>query len=297
MPETIVLKGEHGLPYSKGLMAQSLSASGLAPDRAYEVARALERRLDARGEATIDVDALRELAAEVVGQHEGDDAARRFLEWEGLDRLERPLIVTLGGAPGVGKSTLATLLAGRVGISRVIATDAIRNVIRAFFSHDFMPVVHYSSFEAGATVDPDEIGDGDPDLVGYLRQVASIRTGVVAIAERAIEEGTPMILEGVHLVPGTLGDGEPHGCALVEAVVAIEDEEAHRSHFSLRGAGSARPADRYLRRFEQIRKLQGLLVDRARARGVPVIDATNLDDAVLEAMDIVRAKVSTELSN
>jgi 2-phosphoglycerate kinase len=117
----------------------------------------------------------------------------------------------------------------------------------------------------------------------------------VAIAERAIQEGAPMILEGVHLVPGTLGGGAWDGCALVEAVVAIEDEDAHRSHFSTRGSG--RPADRYLRRFDQIRKLQGLLVERARARGVPVIDATNLDAAVAEAMDIVRAKVSAELSS
>ena len=99
-----------------------------------------------------------------------------------------------------------------------------------------------------------------------------------------------MILEGVHLVPGTLDGAARSGCTLVEAVVAIEDEEAHRSHFSLRGDG--RPAMRYLRRFEQIRKLQGLLVERAQARGVPVIDATNLDAAVLAGMDIVRTRVS-----
>src|SRR5918911_1436254 len=166
MPETIVIKGEHGLPYSKGLMAQSLSASGLAPDRAYELAGELEGRLDERPEGEIAVDALRDLAAVVLREREGDDAAR-------------------------------------VGITRVIATDAVRNVIRAFFSHDFMPVVHYSSFEAGSTVDPAEVGDGDPDVVGYLRQVASVRTGVLAIAERAIQEGTPLILEGVHLLPGS----------------------------------------------------------------------------------------------
>ena len=294
MPETIVLKGADGLPYSKGLMAQSLSASGLAPDRAYEVARTLEARLGERAEAAIAVEELRELAAAVVREEEGDDAARRFLAWEGLDRLERPLIVMLGGAPGVGKSTLATLLAGRVGVTRVVATDAIRQVIRAFFSHDFMPVVHYSSFEAGQTVDPDEVGEGDADIVGYLRQVASVRTGVAAIAERAIQEGTPTILEGVHLVPGSLGDDVGSRCALVEAVVAIEDEDAHRSHFSLRGGD--RPALRYLRRFDQIRKLQGHLVERARSRGVPVIDATNLDAGVAEAMELIRRRVADELS-
>jgi 2-phosphoglycerate kinase len=291
MPETIVVKGGHGLPYSQGLMAQSLSASGLAPDRAYDLARALEARLDERSEPQIDVAGLRELAAGVLREQEGEAAARRFLDWEGLELLERPLVVTLGGAPGVGKSTLASLLAARVGITRVIATDAIRNVIRAFFSHDFMPVVHYSSFEAGATVDPAEVGAGDPDIVGYLRQVASVRTGVVAVTERAVAERTPMILEGVHLIPGSLGDAGAN-CALVEAVLAIEDEDAHRSHFSMRGGD--RPAMRYLDRFEQIRKLQRHLLDRARSQGAPVIDTTNLDAAVATAMELVRDAVSAE---
>jgi 2-phosphoglycerate kinase len=75
MPETIVVKGEHGLPYSKGLMAQSLSASGLAPDRAYEVARVIESRLAERSEPDIDVEGLRRLAAEA--------ASTRARRWPG----------------------------------------------------------------------------------------------------------------------------------------------------------------------------------------------------------------------
>ena len=292
MPETVVLKGTHGVPYSKGLMAQSMSASGLAPERAYQAARVLEGLLDERGQAEIDTEALRRLAAEVLSEQEGDEAASRFLDWQGLDRLQRPLIVVLGGAPGVGKSTLATLLASRMGITRVMPTDAIRNVIRAFFSHDFMPVVHYSSFEAGATVDPAEVGDADPDIVGYLRQVAAVRTGVSAIVDRALGEGTSMVLEGVHLIPGSVGAEARARCVLVEAVVAIRDEEAHRAHFTLRG--DDRPAMRYLRRFDQIRKLQDHLVERARAQGAPVIDATNLDAALAVTMELVRRAASAE---
>src|SRR5207253_3675270 len=33
------LGGEHGLPYSRGLMARALMAVGVAPDRAYALAR------------------------------------------------------------------------------------------------------------------------------------------------------------------------------------------------------------------------------------------------------------------
>ena len=293
MPDTVVVKGEGGLPYSKGLMAQSLSAAGVAPERAYEVARALEGRLAEEGRAEIPVADLRVLAAEVLREREGDDAAQRFLDWEDLDRLERPLVVLLGGTAGVGKSTLSTLLASRVGITRVIATDAIRHVIRAFFSHDLMPAVHYSSFEAGTAFEPAPGIEGDRDIAGYLRQVESVRTGAAAILDRALQEGTPMILEGVHLVPGSVGPAVSDRCVLVEAVLAIEDEDAHRSHFSLRGG--SRPADRYLNRFDQIRKLQAYLVERARSNGAPVIEAQNLDVALAEAMELVHAAVRAEL--
>ena len=130
-PETIVIHKGHGLPYSKGLMAQSLSASGLSLERSFELAREIERRLALRGD------------------REGESAVRRYLGWRRLDRLDRPLVVLIGGTTGVGKSTLATMLAGRLGITRVIATDVIRQVLRAFFTVEAMPTVHFSAFDAG----------------------------------------------------------------------------------------------------------------------------------------------------
>ena len=60
-----------------------------------------------------------------------------------------PLVLLVGGATGTGKSTVATEVAHRLGITRVTSTDFIRQTIRAFFSETRMPSVHYSSFEAG----------------------------------------------------------------------------------------------------------------------------------------------------
>jgi 2-phosphoglycerate kinase len=282
MSETVVMKGGHGLPYSKGLMAQSLSASGLSPERAYELARLIEARLPG-GE--VEVSAVERLAADVLRELEGEEAVRRFGEWQRLDRLDLPPIVLLAGAPGVGKSTLASMLAGRLGIHRVIATDAIRHVIRAFFSRDLMPFAHYSSFEAALALDPEEESGADPDITGFMRQAQTVRTGVMAIVDRACQEGTPMVVEGVHLVPGLINGELSHRCVPVHAVLTVSDEELHRSHFSLRGG--ERPADRYLDRFAQIRKLQDHLVARAQARGVPVIDNANIDAAVSQAMQLV----------
>ena len=56
----------HGLPYSKGLMAQSISATGLSLERAFELARMIEQRLDASGGGEIDIEALYSLAEEVL---------------------------------------------------------------------------------------------------------------------------------------------------------------------------------------------------------------------------------------
>ena len=126
----------------------------------------------------------------MLREAEGEAAVRRFRDWNRLDRLDRPLIVMVGGAAGVGKSTLATMLAHRLGITRVIATDVIRQVLRAFFTHEAMPVVHHSAFEV--------------DLAGFEEQAELVGTGIEAIVERAGAERTPIVVEGVHAVPGTL---------------------------------------------------------------------------------------------
>ena len=185
--DTVVVKHGHGLPYSKGLMAQSLSASGIAPERAYDLARTIELRLVGGKEREIDIQDLCELAEEVIEQEAGARAVRRFRDWRGLDHLDRPLMVMLGGTAGVGKSTLATMLAGRLGLTRVIPTDVVRQVLRSCLSHDIMPAVHYSSFEAGRAVALRPDGT-DADLVGFVRQAESVATGLEAIVERAVTE-------------------------------------------------------------------------------------------------------------
>ena len=64
----------------------------------------------------------------------GERYAKNFVRWREVERLDVPLVILIGGATGVGKSTIATQLAARLGIVRVVATDAIREVMRAMFS-------------------------------------------------------------------------------------------------------------------------------------------------------------------
>lgn len=286
--EPLPLGGRDGLPYSKGLMARALTATGVPGDRAYELARRIEADLGEHGVDEVDLDRLQELAVEVLGSGEGEQTMRRLRRFRELQQLDLPLIVLVGGATGTGKSTVATEVAHRLGITRVTSTDFVRQTMRAFFSKEFMPSIHYSSFDAAAAVPDSETGD--PTLLGFLDQTQNVLVGVRASIERALQEGWSMVLEGVHLVPGML-PARIGGALVVHCVLSVESEKRHASHFAIRDAASegVRPLDRYLESLERIRTIQRYIVERARRAGVPVIENADMELAVGTVMELVLA--------
>ena len=216
---------------------------------------------------------------------------------EALRELEMPLIVLVGGATGTGKSTVATEVAHRLGITRVTSTDVVRQTMRAFFAREFMPSIHYSSFEAGAAVRVPEDETADPTLLGFLEQTRNVLVGVKAVIARAIEEGYSLALEGVHLVPGSISTSI-RGAVVCHCLLAIDDDEEHASHFWTRDAASEglRPFEKYLAALPEIRRIQDYLVTRAGKAGIQVIDNTSMGAAVDEVIELVLADVESATS-
>ena len=276
-------------PYSKGLMARALTAVGVGEESAYELARLTESDLAKRGEVSVDLDRLRELAVEVLGEERGSRAVRQLRRFRDLQELDLPVILLVGGGTGTGKSTVATEVAYRLGITRVTSTDFVRQTMRAFFAKEFMPSIHYSSFEAGLGLSKaEEEESGDAALLGFLDQTRNVLTGVEAALQRALDEGWSMVLEGVHLVPGMITT-ELQGALVVQCVLAIRDEEIHRTHFWIRDATSdgMRPVDRYIAGLPEIRMIQEYVLERAARADVPVIANESQNDAVSAVMNLV----------
>ena len=216
---------------------------------------------------------------------------RRLRRLHALRQLDVPIVVLVGGATGTGKSTIATEAAHRLGITRVTSTDFIRQTLRAYFSPAFMPSVHYSSFEAGlGLTKAEEEEAGDAHLLGFLDQTRNVLVGVEAAIDRSLAEGWSMVLEGVHLVPGMV-DLDRQGAIVVQCVIAIDDEDLHRSHFWVRDYATEglRPLEKYIDGMPEIRRIQEALVERARRFDVPVIRNTTLDQAMGEVLDVVLA--------
>ena len=110
--------GGHETPYSKGLMARALTAVGVTEEASYELARRTEADLAQRGEVTVDLDRLAELAVDLLGDERGRRAVRQLRRYRDLQELDLPVILLVGGGTGTGKSTVATEVAYRLGITR-----------------------------------------------------------------------------------------------------------------------------------------------------------------------------------
>jgi 2-phosphoglycerate kinase len=273
-------------PFSKGLMARALIRTGVAPSRAYEIALLIEKDMHDRQANRVDLARVEELAVTVLGDLDAGKAIDRLRRYQELEELDMPIIVLVGGATGTGKSTIATEVAYRLGITRVTSTDFVRQTMRALFSAELMPTIHQSSFSAGKPLHSAE-EEEDPLIHGFLDQTRHVLVGVRAAIDRALEEGWSMVLEGVHLVPGMLPPIE--NALVVQCVIAIMNEDTHASHFWIRDQASdgVRSLDKYLERLSDIRYLQDYIVDRARGAGVPVIDNRQREQSIAAVMELV----------
>ena len=290
MNETRVLvisDHEPGLPYSKGTRASELMVTGLSSFRAYQVAEEVEHRLHVLETDAVSRSELDAITVEVLRNLAGERYATNFLRWQDVAALRVPLVVMIGGATGVGKSTLATQLAVRLGIVRVSGTDAIREVMRAMLTSQLMPTLYTSSFQADSALREPPPRTADKVIVGFREQTAAVAVGVNALLERAALEGRSTIIEGAHVVPGFCDVGPYEDRVLaVPVVVTIEDEDVHRSHFVAR-AGTLRPSERYLDSFDNIRKVQRYIKSQALSHGVPVVPNYGLDQALAAIIDLV----------
>jgi 2-phosphoglycerate kinase len=107
-----------------------------------------------------------------------------------------------------------------------------------------------------------------------------------AVMQRAVEEGVPMILEGVHAYP-ELGERAPHqsGAIIVQVTLAVLRPKELKAR--LRGRGVLVPqrrAKRYLAKFDSIWSLQSFLMSEADRCDVPIIPNQDKDKAVLQVI-------------
>jgi 2-phosphoglycerate kinase len=223
------------------------------------------------------------MAFEALSRRSSHRAAERYLVWRRYQEPERPVIILLGGAAGVGKTSLALEVAHRLGIGRMLSTDSIRQIMRIMLSQDLVPTLHASSYDAYKLSPADALGD-DPVIEGYLSQAATVSVGVRASMDRAISENASLVLDGVSIVPGLIDfDAYAEQADVTFLIVSTLDEDAFENRFAARAATAAlRPPHRYLQNLSAILKIQNHLLELADRHHVPIIDNVSFDQSVLQ---------------
>lgn len=288
-PPIIIKDQKHGLPMSRGLLATSFTAVGVSPGRAYEAAQRVQDELRAAGKLEVSLAELREHAERVLSETAGDAIAKRYRRLNEVAALQRPLIILIGGTTGVGKSTIATEVAHRLGITRIISTDSIREVMRGIFARDLMPAIYESSFDAWRGLRVPIPHGASPVIVGFREQAAVVATGMKALIERAVTEGVSMVLEGIHVAPGYIEPSQFKNASVVQLLITVDDEDSHRSHFYIREIQTegTRPFERYRANFPNIRLLGRYVEDLAVEHGIPVVHSHQLDRTVAEVLELI----------
>ena len=298
-PEPTRVVGPRGTPqpFSKGILAVSLQGAGLEPSDAYDVVRELEGHLVREGRREIQRGELRDLVRETIDRTHGARAASRYQVWRQALEDGKPIFLLIGGSTGVGKTSIAVEVARRLEIARVLGTDLIRQIMRLMFSPDLMPEIHCSTYDAHQALKPELRGAGEPVIVGFREQAQKIAVGVHALLDRAVEENTSMILEGVNLLPGIV-DLSPYQdeAHVIFEVVATLDPEAYRSRFTSRAElARERHAERYLQHFDEIVQIQDHVLAEADRYGLPIIDNVQFDEAILSVIRSVLATLRKSL--
>jgi 2-phosphoglycerate kinase len=283
LPDDIVVTGPgKGLPFSKGILSQSILAAALDPHDAFDVAREIERELVALGVREIDRRELRRLTYQILARKAGEQAAERYLVWRRYQEPDKPVVILLGGTSGVGKTSLAVEVAHRLGIARVLSTDSIRQIMRITLSPELVPALHCSSYDAYKHLPPGS-GGLDPVIEGFQAQATTVAVGIRASLDRAVAESSSLVIDGVSVVPGILAlEAYADRAYVIFLVVGALDEEALRNRFVSRATGEQqRAAHRYLENFEAICKIQDHFLELAERHGVPIVDNSSFDRSVL----------------
>ena len=288
-----VVRADRETPFSRGILAQTLAQAGAKPELAHQIASEIRAELLAEERYTVEEE---EVLARVRDKLVKKDVlvVGRLDKWRILRESTEPIVVLIGGATGVGTSTLAADVARRLNIQSVVGTDSIREVLRRAISPDLLPILHKSTYEIKREDLRVPVEETETVLFGFRQQAAQVAVGVEALVDRGLKEGTNLVIEGVHLVPEIILGRyrcHPNVCPMV---VYLSDEHVHRSRFYIRALGTAmrRPAEEYIVYFKEIRQIHDYIVESADRAGVQKVENLSIENTSDAAVEIVTNRVS-----
>ncbi|KAM7499523.1 hypothetical protein LguiA_023937 [Lonicera macranthoides] len=154
----------------------------------------------------------------------GEEYINRYKMMTRFHHQRVPLVILVCGAACVGKSTIATQLAQRLNLPNVLQTDMVYELLRT--STD-APL-------ASSPVWARDFNSSEELITEFCRECRIVRKGLAGDLKKAMKDGKPIIIEGMHLDPSIyLMDDEnklPASMPAKTLVPKADDENATQMH-------------------------------------------------------------------
>ncbi len=288
---TEIVGKKYVTPFSRGILAGSLMKAGLDVEKSYKMAEDIQKRMEDSSISRITEEDLTAMAYEMLLDSGYTDVASYYRTWHSLREEKRSVIILLGGATGVGKSTIASEIGYRLGIHSIIGTDTVREVMRKMVSKELLPTLHSSSFTAWEAVQAPSTYLSSV-IYAFELQTSHVSVGVNAVIQRALEEGLSLVLEGIHLVPGHI---QPLGETVFHFVLKLEDREEHIRRIYRRAKDTRRPPDQYIQEIDKIRQVQDYIVEQAHIHEVSILENKTVEETINQILNTIYEKLQKEV--
>lgn len=288
-----VTKEGSKFPFSKGILARSLTITGLTLDERYDIVKEINKELEESGKKEIPSKKIKEKVRKKLLNKGYKEEEKFYRVSRKIRYLERPILILIGGGPGVGKSTLSSELGHRMGINRIVGGDTVREIMRTMLSYKLVPPLHESTFMTDKTVKAPFVSN--KLIYGYDQQVSLVSVGINAVIERGIQEGLNTIINGVHVVPGYLDLDKKDCCYIFQYVLEVPDLDEHIERFRTRAEGSHRDPTRYIDKINKIREIQEYTIQQAKEHDAKVIKNKDLEYTIRNIMEDVISNLESEV--
>ncbi|KAK7263869.1 hypothetical protein RJT34_31467 [Clitoria ternatea] len=121
----------------------------------------------------------------------GEEYINRYKMMTRFHHQRVPLVILVCGTACVGKSTIATQLAQRLNLPNVLQTDMVYELLRT--STD-APL-------ASTPVWTRDFASSEELITEFCRECRVVRKGLAGDLKKAMKDGKPIIIEGIHLDP------------------------------------------------------------------------------------------------
>ncbi|KAI8540265.1 hypothetical protein RHMOL_Rhmol09G0249500 [Rhododendron molle] len=121
----------------------------------------------------------------------GEEYINRYKMMTRFHHQRVPLVILVCGTACVGKSTIATQLAQRLNLPNVLQTDMVYELLRTATDAPL----------ASSPVWARDFSSSEELITEFCRECRVVRKGLAGDLKKAMKDGKPIIIEGIHLDP------------------------------------------------------------------------------------------------